>query len=229
GPGGRSAVDESVPSIEREAGVGAPSLPGGVVRGTDGGARDAAARCAAQAGRRRGWLSSAALLSGDPHRHAAVLLRAGLGGPRGGDSQLDPRRGGRRDRAGRPDRLLAATPAPGFRVKRSRTPRRAPSVVGVDTGGTFTDFVARLPSGWVALKVPSTSSAPERAVLDGLARLRSDRSTRVRHGSTVATNTLLERKGARVVLLTNRGFEDLLEIGRQERPELYALAPRRVP
>jgi N-methylhydantoinase A len=51
----------------------------------------------------------------------------------------------------------------------------------------------------------------------------------VRHGSTVATNTLLERKGARVTFLTNEGFEDLLEIGRQDRPDLYALAPRRVP
>jgi N-methylhydantoinase A len=102
-------------------------------------------------------------------------------------------------------------------------------VVGVDTGGTFTDFVARLPSGWVALKVPSTPRAPERAVLEGLARLGASRATLVRHGSTVATNTLLERKGARVVMLTNRGFEDLLEIGRQDRPDLYALAPRRVP
>jgi len=114
-------------------------------------------------------------------------------------------------------------------VKRARQSRRAPAVVGVDTGGTFTDFVARLPSGWVALKLPSTPSAPERAVLEGLAQFGSDRSTRVRHGSTVATNTLLERKGAKVVMVTNQGFEDLLEIGRQERPELYALAPRRVP
>jgi len=49
----------------------------------------------------------------------------------------------------------------------------------------------------------------------------------VRHGSTVATNALLERRGARVTLLTTRGFEDVLEIGRQDRPDLYALAPRR--
>ena len=48
----------------------------------------------------------------------------------------------------------------------------------------------------------------------------------MRHGSTVATNTLLERKGARVVMLTNRGFEDLLEIGRQDRPDLLCAARR---
>src|SRR5262249_25218135 len=62
----------------------------------------------------------------------------------------------------------------------------------------------------------------------GLARLAATRGTPVRHGSTVATNTLLERKGARVTFVTNAGFEDLLEIGRQDRPDLYALAPRRV-
>src|SRR5439155_7720594 len=69
---------------------------------------------------------------------------------------------------------------------------------------------------------------PERAVLAGLRRLGADGRTRVRHGSTVATNTLLERSGARVVLITTAGFEDLIEIGRQDRPDLYALAPRRV-
>jgi N-methylhydantoinase A len=98
----------------------------------------------------------------------------------------------------------------------------------VDTGGTFTDFVARRGREYVALKVPSTSDAPERAVLEGLARLGAGPKTRVRHGSTVATNTLLERKGARVTLVATAGFEDLLEIGRQERPDIYALRPRRV-
>ncbi len=113
-----------------------------------------------------------------------------------------------------------------------RPPGRAvapPAAIGVDTGGTFTDFVAIRGGRRVALKVPSTPAAPERAVLDGLARLGSAPATRVRHGSTVATNTLLERKGARVAFLTTAGFEDLLEIGRQDRPDLYALQPRRVP
>jgi N-methylhydantoinase A len=102
------------------------------------------------------------------------------------------------------------------------------SAAGVDTGGTFTDFVAVAGGRLVTWKEPSTPAAPERAVLAGLARLGASRATRVRHGSTVATNALLERKGARVVFLTDLGFEDLLEIGRQDRPSLYALAPRRV-
>ena len=107
-------------------------------------------------------------------------------------------------------------------------PSRA-AAVGVDTGGTFTDFVAVVAGRFIAFKVPSTPKAPERAVLEGLARAGATQQTRVRHGSTVATNTLLERKGARVTMLTNQGFEDLLEIGRQDRPDLYALAPRREP
>ena len=98
---------------------------------------------------------------------------------------------------------------------------------GVDTGGTFTDFVALVGSRLVTLKLPSTAVAPQGAVLEGLRMLGAGRGTRVRHGSTVATNTLLERTGARVVFVTNAGFEDLLEIGRQDRPDLYALAPRR--
>ncbi|HEY3215986.1 MAG TPA: hydantoinase/oxoprolinase family protein [Candidatus Eisenbacteria bacterium] len=105
----------------------------------------------------------------------------------------------------------------------------APRGIGVDTGGTFTDFVALTSRGLVALKIPSTPRAPERAVVQGLRRLRAGPATAVRHGSTVATNTLLERAGARVVLLTTQGFEDLLEIGRQDRPDLYALAPARPP
>ncbi len=107
--------------------------------------------------------------------------------------------------------------------------RSGASAVGVDTGGTFTDFVAIVDGRLIALKLPSTPVAPERAVLDGLSRLGAGRGARVRHGSTVATNALLERKGARVVFVTTAGFEDLLEIGRQARPQLYALAPRRVP
>ncbi|MBI5710904.1 MAG: hydantoinase/oxoprolinase family protein [Candidatus Eisenbacteria bacterium] len=109
-----------------------------------------------------------------------------------------------------------------------RVRRAAARAIGVDTGGTFTDFVAVAGGRLVVLKVPSTPRAPERAVLEGLARLGAGRGTRVRHGSTVATNALLERAGARVALVTTAGFEDLLEIGRQDRPDLYALAPRRV-
>ena len=123
----------------------------------------------------------------------------------------------------------------GGRVKRrsraaARTGKRSRvTAVGVDTGGTFTDFVAIVGGRLVTLKEPSTPAAPELAVLRGLERLGAGKGARVRHGSTVATNALLERKGARVVFVTTAGFEDALEIGRQHRPELYALQPRRVP
>ncbi len=108
-------------------------------------------------------------------------------------------------------------------------PLPAASVVGVDTGGTFTDVVAWRGGQRVAFKLPSTPRAPAMAVLEALARAGADRATRVRHGSTVATNALLERKGARVTLVTTAGFEDVLEVGRQERPDIYALQPARIP
>ncbi len=100
-------------------------------------------------------------------------------------------------------------------------------VVGIDTGGTFTDFVCLRGSTLTVLKLPSTPDDPARAVLDGLARLAAGACPLVCYGSTVATNALLERRGARVVLITTAGFEDLLEIGRQDRPLLYDLAPQR--
>lgn len=100
-------------------------------------------------------------------------------------------------------------------------------VIGVDTGGTFTDFV--LVEGGVVRtwKIPSTPDDPSRAVLEGIKHLLEDRSAIVFHGSTVATNALLEGKGARVVLVTTAGFRDVLHLGRQSRPHLYALHPRR--
>lgn len=99
-------------------------------------------------------------------------------------------------------------------------------VVGVDTGGTFTDFIYVKDGRWEILKVPSTPHDPSVAVLEGLARLGGERR-RIVHGSTVATNALLERKGARVALITNKGFEDVLEIGRQTRERLYDLHYRK--
>ncbi len=104
---------------------------------------------------------------------------------------------------------------------------RAAQAVGVDTGGTFTDVVVWRGGRREAFKVPSTPAAPERAVLEALARAGATAATQVRHGSTVATNALLERKGARVVFVTTAGFEDVLEIGRQDRPRIYDLAPAR--
>ncbi len=116
-----------------------------------------------------------------------------------------------------------------------RDPRRdagsPPVLVAVDTGGTFTDLLALDDGALRRLKIPSTPDDPSRAVLDGLRRLLGgrDRSFALLHGTTVATNALLERKGARVGLVTNRGFEDVLEIGRQNRPQLYALVGARKP
>jgi N-methylhydantoinase A len=102
--------------------------------------------------------------------------------------------------------------------------------VAVDTGGTFTDLVLLREGRIETLKVPSTPSDPSQAVLDGLRQLlRHGEPFELLHGSTVATNALLERRGARVVLVTNRGFEDVIEIGRQNRPQLYALVGVRLP
>ena len=113
--------------------------------------------------------------------------------------------------------------------KRTEPSLPAATAVGVDTGGTFTDVVAWRGGRRVAFKLPSTPREPAAAVLAALARAGADRTTRVRHGSTVATNALLERKGARVTLVTTAGFEDVLEIGRQDRPDIYALQPARIP
>jgi N-methylhydantoinase A/oxoprolinase/acetone carboxylase beta subunit len=94
--------------------------------------------------------------------------------------------------------------------------------VGVDTGGTFTDFVILDPSGMRVWKVLSTPDDPGRAILQGLTETGVlGREADIIHGSTVATNALLERKGAKLALLTTEGFEDILHIGRQTRRELY--------
>ncbi|HEY5870778.1 MAG TPA: hydantoinase/oxoprolinase family protein, partial [Candidatus Tectomicrobia bacterium] len=102
--------------------------------------------------------------------------------------------------------------------------------IGVDTGGTFSDFMLMDGDTLVIHKVLSTPDNPARAVLQGLRHLQPDLSgVDVVHGSTVATNALLERKGARTALITTRGFEDVLEIGRQTRPHLYDPFVRKQP
>ncbi len=141
--------------------------------------------------------------------------------------------------------------------------------VGVDTGGTFTDFIAWSGRTLWLLKVPSTPDAPEQAVLNGLAVLLRE-STGERgespltpslspltkggedggsggilphaipphggeqpfillHGTTVGTNAILQRRGARVAFLTTQGFRDLLHLARQTRQELYSLCPQPTP
>lgn len=100
-------------------------------------------------------------------------------------------------------------------------------LLGVDTGGTFTDFVL-LDSGILRVhKVLSTPEAPERAILTGMEELglAATKDLILIHGSTVATNAVLESKGVRTVYIGNHGLGDLLTIGRQARDELYNLQP----
>jgi N-methylhydantoinase A/oxoprolinase/acetone carboxylase beta subunit len=105
------------------------------------------------------------------------------------------------------------------------------SRMGVDTGGTFTDLVLLANDALTVHKVRSTPNDPAQGILHGIRELTAgDALDDVVHGSTVATNAVLERKGARVGLLVTAGFEDILRIGRQTRPELYNLMVRpRVP
>ena len=103
-----------------------------------------------------------------------------------------------------------------------------PSVLGIDIGGTFTDFFLIEDDRLRVYKRASTSDDPARGVLDGLAEI-DVRPEQVVHGSTVATNAIIERKGARTALISSRGFRDVLVIGRQNRPRLYDLEPERPP
>ena len=100
--------------------------------------------------------------------------------------------------------------------------------LGVDTGGTFTDFVFVDGHGRFRIhKQLSTPADPSTAILSGVAAMGVGDRTDVIHGSTVATNALLERRGARTALITTAGFTDVLAIGRQNRPDLYALTPQK--
>jgi N-methylhydantoinase A len=108
--------------------------------------------------------------------------------------------------------------------------------IGVDTGGTFTDCVRLEGSEVRILKVFTTPDDAVRGIVDGVRRLatpaavaRARQPLEVIHGTTVGTNTLLERRGARVALVSTAGFEDLIEIGRQARPRLYDLNVEREP
>jgi N-methylhydantoinase A len=99
--------------------------------------------------------------------------------------------------------------------------RTQPLHIAIDTGGTFTDCV------WVErgrvqmLKLFSTPADPSQAIVEALKKITQRRSIVLLHGTTVATNALLQRQGARVALVTTAGFEDAIEIGRQARPKLY--------
>ena len=102
-------------------------------------------------------------------------------------------------------------------------------VIGIDVGGTFTDAIALDPARGrilAAFKVPSTPGDPAVAVISALERIAAEHGVMgatVCHGTTVGTNTLIERKGAKVGLVTTHGFTDVIELRRQNRPTLYHL------
>ncbi|WP_455223304.1 hydantoinase/oxoprolinase family protein [Kaarinaea lacus] len=106
-------------------------------------------------------------------------------------------------------------------------------LLGIDTGGTFTDFVLVKDNQLTIHKVLSTPHAPELAILQGIDELGFNAQINddlyIVHGSTVATNAVLEGKGVRTVYVTNRGMRDILTLGRQARRELYNLQPQTIP
>ena len=107
----------------------------------------------------------------------------------------------------------------------SKTPTR----IAVDTGGTFTDCVWIERGRLRMVKVFSTPDDPSQSIADAVARTGGSGEIILLHGTTVGTNSLLERKGARVAFVTTAGFEDTIEIGRQARSKLYDLTFERVP
>ena len=104
------------------------------------------------------------------------------------------------------------------------------TVVGIDVGGTFTDIAVLKDGRLTVHKLPSTPQNPSLGIVQGVGEVDIDPAdSDFVHGSTVATNALLEGKGARTALVTTMGFEDVLEIGRQSRAELYNLEQDRAP
>ena len=102
-----------------------------------------------------------------------------------------------------------------------RSSKTRPLTIAIDTGGTFTDCIWIERGQLRMLKVFSTPADPSAAIAEALLQISRSGPVVLLHGTTVGTNTLLERKGARVALVTTAGFEDAIEIGRQARPKLY--------
>ena len=122
-----------------------------------------------------------------------------------------------------------AEPHDGARMVADKTPVAGGVSIGIDIGGTFTDVVCLTASATHILKLPTIRDDPGRAVLAALDMLRTRFAiapasiTSFAHGTTIATNAVLERKGARVGLIATKGFRDILEIGRQIRRQMYDL------
>src|ERR1700761_4110994 len=100
-------------------------------------------------------------------------------------------------------------------------------IVGIDVGGTFTDLFYSQDgvTAHTVLKVPSTPDDPSRGLVDALGAAGIDPQSLdlIIHGTTIATNAVIERKGARCALVTTKGFRDVLELGRRDRPHMYGL------
>ena len=118
-----------------------------------------------------------------------------------------------------------------YRDDRLQVSQQGRMRIGIDAGGTFTDFIVIHENGALeTFKLRSNPRSPASVILAGLEQVAGSGKAQVVHGSTVATNALLERKGVRTALVTTAGFEDVIQIGRQNRPELYNLTPRpRIP
>jgi N-methylhydantoinase A len=117
----------------------------------------------------------------------------------------------------------------GFRQQSEMSPRTARSRLAVDIGGTFTDVVLSLPDRTLATKLLATHDSPDESVIAGTLAILHEASVAassldlVIHGTTLATNALIERKGARIALITTAGFRDSLEIAYEHRFEQYDL------
>ncbi len=118
---------------------------------------------------------------------------------------------------------------PSSQPSRIASIRIAPLRIAIDTGGTFTDCVWLEHGRLRLLKIFSTPADPSLAIAQAIEKIASARHFILLHGTTVGTNALLERKGARVAFVTTQGFADIIEIGRQARPRLYDFFFDRIP
>ncbi len=107
------------------------------------------------------------------------------------------------------------------------------SILGIDVGGTFTDLYlgGEAEAGVRVLKVPSTPADPAQGLIDALdaSQVPAEAVGIILHGTTIATNAIIERRGATTALVTTKGFRDVLELGRRDRPRMYGLAGDHIP
>ncbi len=104
-----------------------------------------------------------------------------------------------------------------------------PSCIGIDVGGTFTDFVLIDGAQITVIKLPTNPDDQSQGILEGLDSLSVDEGASIMHGTTIATNALLEQRGVKTAIISTKGFADVIEIGRQDRPELYAFSQSKSP